>query len=124
MSVRMGRTAERFDPKRTPVYKKAVAIAKEKYDGMSDVEKRQAHQAMALNDMNLPGMPTFYGKLPSRAMGPVREARACSCGGCCAARDGYICPRCGKQIPKGYHKHFSCGWIDQAIEQGNAGGRS
>lgn len=28
----------------------------------------------------------------------TNPARTCSCGGCAVASDGYICPRCGRQV--------------------------
>lgn len=73
---------ERIDMKRTPVYEKARRIAEERYAKMTDAEKKEAHANMAVNDMNLPGMPAFYPpqNLYSHGIGDGEHTEFLECG--------------------------------------------
>jgi hypothetical protein len=78
--IKKGR--ERFDPKRTPTYRKARAIAEQKYAAMTDTEKKESHRNMNMSDMNLPGLPAFYPPeiLYATGIGDGEQTEMLECG--------------------------------------------
>lgn len=50
----------KIDWKKTAAYRKARRLAEQKYPLLSDKEKAEAHRNMAINDLNLPGLPAFF----------------------------------------------------------------
>ena len=60
-------------------------------------QRRDYERLVASNPNNVAGMPAFFPPIKMQlSVSDIQAARECECGGCCIARDGYKCPRCGK----------------------------
>jgi hypothetical protein len=78
------------------VAKRRVETGQVKFE--SEGQRMDYERRVNSNPNNIYGLPEFFPPEVLRsALAGVQSAIECECGGCCVAKDGYICPRCGKK---------------------------